>query len=573
MANARPLICGFIKVRNEIYREGNIHRAITNMQKFCDTIVACDDASFDGTREYLQKVIPKEQLLLIPPEQQDFRQELFWKQQMLDIVHTLRPEWVWWHDADEELDEKGVEEIRAFCESQRDSATLAYRFHYIQLWRQKEWHRIDDGFADGKFIKLWRWQPYLSFNVRHGTHHDQFPEQISSHLNKIEVAPWKVIHWGNYGVNLRWKCIQYWGGLGGVERHLSFEGGRFRAWPEKKAEPQLSWSTDPTSPRPKAVSQVINANGYVVEELSDRANYFSDREKVPVDSSNPIPWPYDDRDKKVIRSLQNMKKLPATFAIVIPTHNRGWALDQTMQSLVNQTYQKWIAFVLDDGSTDNTEAIMKRWQDNDQRIFYGKYNKIGAVAINEIGMNTAIETAEWWTRLGSDDYFEPHKLELDAMALARHDWIYGPYRVLRDNKLAEMCNKAMPPETAKQALLAGNFVVSWANMACRCDLLKKVKDAFGAFCDKRLLNMEDFLFNTRLARFSEPIYRAKYGTMTVIDQRDPMMLHPHEADHDAIWRVSTDGASSNVAQTANEDGLTRQIIAEDTEKWSSIIMQ
>jgi hypothetical protein len=161
------------------------------MQKFCDTIVACDDASFDGTREYLQKVIPKDQLLLIPADKQDFRQELFWKQQMLDIVHKIRPEWVWWHDADEELDEKGVEEIRAFCESQRDSATLAYRFHYIQLWRQKEWHRIDDGFGDGKFIKLWRWQPYLSFNTRYGTHHDQFPEQLSSHLNKIEVAPGK----------------------------------------------------------------------------------------------------------------------------------------------------------------------------------------------------------------------------------------------------------------------------------------------------------------------------------------------------------------------------------------------
>ena len=42
------LIVGFLKVRNEIIREGNIYRCLQNMQEICDEIYAIDDASYDG---------------------------------------------------------------------------------------------------------------------------------------------------------------------------------------------------------------------------------------------------------------------------------------------------------------------------------------------------------------------------------------------------------------------------------------------------------------------------------------------------------------------------------------------
>ena len=73
--------------------------------------------------------------------------------------------------------------------------------------------------------------------------------------------------------------------------------------------------------------------------------------------------------------------------------------------------------------------------------------------------------------------------------------------------------------------------------------------------------MEDFLMNVRLAKFAEPVFRGKVGKMTVINQSDPTLIPLTQFDHDSIWRVSTDGASSNVVQTTNEDALTREIIA------------
>ena len=521
----RPLLCGFLKVRSEIVREGNIYRAISHLKSFCDTIVACDDASYDGTREYLLEQIPPDQLILVPPEQQSFRKELYWKQRMLEVVHGLRPHWIWWLDADEELEADGVASIREFCEREQTGINEAFRSHYIQLWRNRTWHRIDDGFDEGHYLKLWRWRPNLSFEVVEKTHHAQFPQQLHRAIEEGLVGnlPWKTIHWGNVGTNLRWKAIQYFGGLGGVERHLSFEKASFA-----KAAPIVP--------------------GILTTE--------------------PHPTPFSEADKECIRGLRDLKGLPRTFTVVIPTYNRGAFLDDTLKSLLAQTYDRWVALVVDDGSTDATPTIMRRWQDRDPRIFYARLPRRGAVYANEVGMSCAVEWTEWWTRLGSDDWFEPHKLELDAIALGAHDWVYGPYRVLREGKLAEMCNPPQEAALMRKRLLDGQFAISWANCAVRCSLLERARKYYGRFCDPRLRNMEDFLVNVRLARFAAPVFRGwTPGKVPATIINPTASLFAIDYQHDAIWRINPIGASSDTATTGSEDELTREIVASESHSW------
>jgi len=523
----RPLVCGFLKARNEILR-GNLHRCIENLSKYVDTIVACDDGSTDGTREYLQSVIPKDQLLLIDPGDQDFRKELAVKNQMLDMVRRINPVFVFWADTDETVDESQIHLIRPFLLAQKDKHEVhAWRSHYLQLWRNKEYCRTDDGFGDGRFVKVWRWQPGLSFRIIDGTHHQQFPQQID--LTKVEDTPWKVIHWGNYGVSLRWKAIQYYGGLGGVERHMNFEDATYE-------------STD------KLLGKPVSA---------------------PL---APKPVPYTPREKRVILDMKNLKNLPSWFTVVIPTFNRAAFLPETLNSLLRQTYQNWVAVVLDDGSTDNTYDLMQKAMERDPRIFYCRYDKLGAVAMNERGGDMASEFTEYWTRLGSDDTFEPHKLRMDAAAMSLgHDLVYGSYRVHRDGALAEICNLPEDKTALRDRFAAGGFAVSWANIACTSKLLRKVKKHYGSYCDARLRNMEDFLVNYRLTRFAKPVWRGIYKDTVIIDPGVPM-IEQMSADrdnikHDAMWRVNPVGASSDTQTTANEDVLTRELIAEDIKKW------
>jgi glycosyltransferase involved in cell wall biosynthesis len=558
----RPLIVGFLKVR-----EANLVRCLANLRQFCDTIVACDDASSDGTRQILQAEIPAAQLLLVPPEEHDFRAELAVKQRMLTLVDPLKPRWIWWADADEELEPDAFDWIRATAEREKVNPHIhGYRFPYLQLWRTKEWIRVDDGFADGSFVKLWKWSPRMKFVEEYGTHHQQFPTEIQ--IGKVQHAPHRVVHWGNYGKNLVFKAIQYHGGLGGVDRHLNFEAGAF------KRTPRAALGLAPLPPEPKIEikpEDILPVEPKIEIKPEDIVDGIA-WPFVPLvisEPAAPLPKPFTKKEKEIILSLRGLRNEPGMFTVIIPAYNRAWALPETLQSLIAQTYTRWVAVVLDDGSTDDSFDVMKDWQHRDPRIFYARYNKVGAVALNEIGMDIASSWTSWWTRLGSDDYFEPHKLALDALALsAGAELTYGPYRALRDGKLAETCNQPRGSQEVKQILLNGGFYLSWANIACSSELLRRVKAYYGNYCDPRLKTMEDFLVNARLVRFADPVFRARIGQMTVLDP-GPGDLEGmrNEFLHDAIWRVNSVGASADTVTTGSEDGLTREIILAENASW------
>jgi glycosyltransferase involved in cell wall biosynthesis len=56
-------------------------------------------------------------------------------------------------------------------------------------------------------------------------------------------------------------------------------------------------------------------------------------------------------------------------SIIMLTYNRANYIELAISSVLSQTYQNWELWVLDDGSTDNTPEVMKRYND-DSRIKY-----------------------------------------------------------------------------------------------------------------------------------------------------------------------------------------------------------
>ena len=536
---SRPLICGFLKVKDEILR-GNLHMCLANLSKVADTIVACDDGSTDGTYEELQKYVPMSQLIRVPPDKSDFRDELKHKQTMLGLVCNIKPMWVYWVDGDEVLDAAGTASLRDFAADAIKRPESAWRFHYTQLWRNTCWARTDDGFDDGWYLKLWRWDLRLKFDVRRGTHRAQVPQRFVSMVEthreegSIGKAPFEIIHYGNVGKSLVFKAIQYYGGLGGVDRHIRFADATFRRVPDSALPPEAF--------------RIIGSK----------------------------PRPFGGDEIKSILEMENLKKLPETFAVVVPTYNRADTLPRALQSLIDQTYQKWVAFVLDDGSTDQTPTIMREWQERDPRIFYARYStNRGGVAMNEVGMAIAVERCEYWTRLGSDDYFFPKKLERDAEALKSHEACFGPYVVLRNGKFAEVCS---PPDTGEQTqskLAAGGFTASWANIAVHSDVLARVRKQHGNFCDPGLKNMEDLLVNQRIAREAKIAWRGVFDGKLVVDPQieacQQMRKQVARLEPDAIWRCDPHGASGahSVSTISHDSSLSRELY--EAEKLAPVV--
>jgi len=99
-----------------------------------------------------------------------------------------------------------------------------------------------------------------------------------------------------------------------------------------------------------------------------------------------------------------------TVSVIIPTYNRAHLVGRSIQSVINQTYQDFEIIVVDDGSTDNTEDIIKEFQKKDKRIKHIKHNKNkGGSAARNTGIRAA--RGEYIAFLDSDDEWMPTKLE------------------------------------------------------------------------------------------------------------------------------------------------------------------
>lgn len=55
-------------------------------------------------------------------------------------------------------------------------------------------------------------------------------------------------------------------------------------------------------------------------------------------------------------------------SIIIPTYNRAHLIGETLDSVLSQTYPNWECIVVDDGSTDNTEAVVIDFVNRDSRF-------------------------------------------------------------------------------------------------------------------------------------------------------------------------------------------------------------
>lgn len=110
-----------------------------------------------------------------------------------------------------------------------------------------------------------------------------------------------------------------------------------------------------------------------------------------------------------------MPKYNPLVTVYMPTHNRSDLLSRAIDSVLSQTYSNFELIIVDDCSTDNTEAVVQTYQDQDSRIKYIKNSEnLGACA----SRNKAIRAAkgEFITGLDDDDYFLPNRLEVFLLA-------------------------------------------------------------------------------------------------------------------------------------------------------------
>jgi len=126
-----------------------------------------------------------------------------------------------------------------------------------------------------------------------------------------------------------------------------------------------------------------------------------------------------------------------TVSVIISTYNRAYLIDRFIQSVLNQTYQDFELIVVDDGSTDNTEDIIRQFQEKDKRIKYIKHDKNkGGSAERNTGIKNSV--GKYIAFQDSDDEWFPEKLEKQMEVFkntsSKVGVVYTGFWRIKDNK-------------------------------------------------------------------------------------------------------------------------------------------
>ena len=100
-------------------------------------------------------------------------------------------------------------------------------------------------------------------------------------------------------------------------------------------------------------------------------------------------------------------------SIIIPCFNRSNLLGETIESVLSQTYSKWECIIVDDGSTDNTPEVARKYADSDGRFIFlnrPKESPKGAASCRNVGIEIA--KGDFIQFLDSDDLLHPEKLKI-----------------------------------------------------------------------------------------------------------------------------------------------------------------
>ncbi|MFN3692512.1 MAG: glycosyltransferase family 2 protein [Candidatus Paceibacteria bacterium] len=97
------------------------------------------------------------------------------------------------------------------------------------------------------------------------------------------------------------------------------------------------------------------------------------------------------------------------ISIIIATYNRAQLLPKAIASVLAQTYQNWELVVVDDGSTDTTDEVMRGYTHDLRIIFHRLSQNQGATAARNYGLSKA--TGDVLMVWDSDDILFPEALE------------------------------------------------------------------------------------------------------------------------------------------------------------------
>jgi glycosyltransferase involved in cell wall biosynthesis len=199
---------------------------------------------------------------------------------------------------------------------------------------------------------------------------------------------------------------------------------------------------------------------------------------------------------------------PIHFSIVIPTFNRGQLVSQTIKSILKQQDILFEVIVVDDGSEDDTSALISELQDKRIKYFKTENRERGAAR----NSGTLIANGNYINYFDSDDILNPCLADLRMFIVENNfpDVVYGLIENISEK--GNSLGVVKPAYTDfKKAFLHNNF------LACGSVFIKRevaLKNPFSE--DRELSGTEDWELWLRLyaahdfMRFPKVVFQQRH---------------------------------------------------------------
>lgn len=186
------------------------------------------------------------------------------------------------------------------------------------------------------------------------------------------------------------------------------------------------------------------------------------------------------------------------ISVIIPTYNRANLIERSVRSVLDQTYDNLEVIVVDDGSTDDTQEVIGRI--NDQRLLYKRLPSNQGVS-NARNVGVSIATASLIAFQDSDDRWRKDKLEKQMEYWQTHQeysMVYSSYVYHAE----EGDSYQVPSENVQGELEGDIFTSLLLRNTIGAPAMLMRKECFlqcGGF-DRSYKSLEDWEFALRFAK-------------------------------------------------------------------------
>ena len=203
------------------------------------------------------------------------------------------------------------------------------------------------------------------------------------------------------------------------------------------------------------------------------------------------------------------------FSIIVPIYNAEKTLRKCLDSICEQTFESYEVILIDDGSTDQSLSICKRYEIQNKRFRVHHQNNAGPSAARNAGLDIA--EGKWICFVDSDDCIEASYLQeiWDAAQNYDADVVFIGYSKVNENGTKEVFLPGEVMETNIKTALALSehdmFGYTWIK-AFRRGSIKEIRfDASLNLFEDEVFTCQVLPYCRRIGVVNKPIYNYNIG--------------------------------------------------------------